>query len=141
MIHIIPNFLSNEEIDLMLSQTKFEEFTPVSYSPGVMTKVPYKPNNKNLFNKLNQLQYGELRSVEMLLYKLGSYSPLHIDEASFDGGPKWIRTGILMCTETYTGGELLFPRINGKFKFPKGTFISFPAGKGSNIYKIGRAHV
>jgi hypothetical protein len=137
MIQIIPNFIAINEIDEILKQTNFQEFTPVNYSPGVMTKVPYKPNNTNLFNQLKLLQYGNLSSVEMLLYKIGSHSPLHMDKASFDGGSMWSRTGILMCSDQYEGGELLFPKLNTKLKLPKGTFISFPAGENTEIYTHG----
>jgi hypothetical protein len=141
MIEIIPNFMSNEDIDTMISETAFDQFTPVDYSPGVLTQVPYKPSSKLLFEKLRDRHYGNLQSVEMLLYREGSHSPIHIDKSSFDGGKKWIRTGILFCSDTYEGGELKFPNLDMSVKLPKGSFISFPAGSDSQIYSHGVSEI
>jgi hypothetical protein len=137
MINIIPNFISTDDIDDMISNTNFQEFTPVDYSPGVMTSVPYKPSRQTVFTEMAKLNYGNLQSVEMLLYKVNSHSPLHMDRSSFDGGKKWIRTAILMCNDAYEGGELMFPNLSMNVKLPKGTLISFPAGNDSVLYTHG----
>lgn len=129
--------MSSDDIDFMISRTNFKEFTPVDYSPGVLTQVPYKPSRPIIFDALARLEYGNLQSIEMLLYKVDSHSPLHMDKSSFDGGKKWIRTVILMCNDSYEGGELTFSNLSMNLKLPKGTLISFPAGSDSVLYTHG----
>lgn len=137
MIAIIPNFISSDDIDVIISKTNFNEFVPIDYSPGVLSKNSFRPDCPIIFSSLTKLNYGNLQSIEMLLYKANSYSPTHIDGGSIDGGKQWIRTVILMCSDEYSGGELLFPNLNINLKLPKGTLISFPAGQDSLLYSHG----
>lgn len=131
MITIVPNFLSIEELDRFLGSLDRSKAEPVEYSPNVVTIK----HNKSPFRQLSQ--FGNVTFSETLVYTKGAHSPSHVDFGPMDEWKPWKKTGILFCSDNYTGGDFYLPMLNIIMKPKKNTLLLFPAGVGSDIYEHG----
>lgn len=129
MLRVYPNFLSEEKFAGVNSQLDRSILQDVPNTPNVKSCPARKFGVKDYVE-----QFGQLSFTELLVYPSGSESPLHVD-----GGYNidWKYTGILLCNDTYEGGELYFPDLGVELKPPPNTFIIFPAGPDSHIYAHG----
>lgn len=136
MIRIYPDFFTEEEFNRIVGTLDLEDLQEVPNStntwscPSRFFKVRDKVS-----------QFGNITFQELLLYRTGGKSNLHIDGKSYAGGLDWKYTGILFCNENYSGGELWFSKLGIKLKCPKNTFIVFPAGVDSHLYEHGVTEV
>ena len=131
MITIIPNYLDLEELDNFLVSLDKSKAEAVEYSPNVNTikhsKLPFKQIK----------DFGNVTFSETLIYTTGSYSPQHVDFGPMDEWKAWKKTGILFCSDNYTGGDFYLPMLNIIMKPKKNTLLIFPAGVGTEIYEHG----
>lgn len=132
MIKVIPNFISNEAIDNLISSidmSKAQDF-PNQQNIKTVNGIVYPPVHKE------GKQFGKISSIEFLTYEENSKMFPHFDGYGFQGDHKWVHTGILFMNSPseYEGGELVFNMLNMKLKCPKGTFVLFEAGPTSKLY-------
>ena len=130
MITIIPNFLDVVELDKFILSLDRSKAEPVDYSPNV-NAIKYDRSPFNMDN------FGNVTFFETLIYKHGAHSPPHVDFGPIDVWKAWKKTGILFCSDGYTGGEFYFPLLNISMKPKKNTLLLFPAGIGTDIYEHG----
>lgn len=132
MLKIIPDFVSNETIDRLISSVDHSKATDFPHQQNIKTVsgIVYPPIHKEA------KQYGNISNIEFLTYNVDSRMFPHIDKYGFDGDFKWAQTGILFMNDPseYEGGELVFNKLNMKLKCPKGTYVLFPAGADSHNY-------
>jgi len=137
MIKIYPNILDEKDLQSILEIIPLSEQQVVEYSPNVTTVVmPKLPSVKSVVK-----QFGDITFTEILTYGPNALSPAHVDNGPIDVWKQWKMTGILVCTDDYTGGELFFSKMNIIMKPPKNTLILFPAGPGTEIYEHGVSEV
>jgi predicted 2-oxoglutarate/Fe(II)-dependent dioxygenase YbiX len=132
MIKIIPDFVSSETIDRLISSIDTSKATDFPHQQNIKTVngIVYPPIHKEA------KKYGNISNIEFLTYNVNSLMFPHIDKYGFDGDFKWVQTGILFMNEPseYEGGELVFNKMKTELKCPKGTFVLFPAGADSVNY-------
>ncbi len=130
MIKIYPNFFNDEDFNRIISTLDRTNLFPVPNSVNTNSCRNAKFKVKDIVE-----QFGILTFQELLVYGVGGKSYQHIDGGTDNN--QWNFTGILICNDTYGGGELNFSNLGIVIKPPKNTFIIFPAGKDSEIYKHG----
>jgi hypothetical protein len=131
MITLIPNFLKEEDLDRFLSSLDRSTAEPVEYSPNVNTIK----HNRSPFKQLSD--FGNVTFSETLIYTNDSFSPPHVDFGPMDEWKVWNKTAILFCSDTYSGGDFYFPKLNIMMKPNKNTLMLFPAGVGTDLYEHG----
>jgi predicted 2-oxoglutarate/Fe(II)-dependent dioxygenase YbiX len=133
MIQIIPNFVSSDTINRLVSTLDKTKATVFPHHQNIKTinKIHYPPI------WVPARKFGEITSIEFLMYEENSGMYPHIDKYSFDGDFKWTMTGILFLNDPseYVGGELLFNNLGIQLKCPIGTYVIFPAGQNSEPYR------
>jgi predicted 2-oxoglutarate/Fe(II)-dependent dioxygenase YbiX len=133
MIKIYPAAISNEMISDLIERADHASARP--YQSGVKNLSTIHPI-KHPANKIISTNIGKLGGVELLTYTEGSYSDAH-DDVDFSGNQLgWVATGLLFASDPneYTGGELVFNKLNIEMKPPKGTLIWFPIGNTLTSY-------
>ena len=133
MIRIIPNFISNDLIDELI--TFAGNYPSAPWPTGIPNLTFTTSINHKVTNKIAS-SIGKLGNVELLSYKEGSYAVPHIDDYSWGSDFQWEYTGILLASEPeeYVGGEFVLDKFNMVIKPPKGTLIVFPAGTECHEY-------
>lgn len=132
MLQIYSNFFTDDEFQRIIG----------TLDRNNLHDVPNAVNTKSCPSRVFRVKdkisrFGDVSFQEILVYSEGGYSNPHIDGMSYGGGLSWKVTGILICNEEYTGGELYFPKLEASFKLPKNTLVIFPAGVDSHQFEHG----
>ena len=148
-IQEIPNFLTNEECDLIsqISQDKLFKSKVYSSTEDVESDVRdseqcwLKDDAHELINKISQkvakitnTELSDQEELQVVRYKPGGYYRPHYDACDsrrencdrFNGdkGPRFI-TFIMYLNDDFDGGETYFPNIDQKVKPQKGKAAMF----------------
>jgi len=142
-LEIHKNFLSKNECDKLskLDPSDFqkrwikiqEDMCPVDV---VKFNVSHLPELRNKFN------FSDFH-LEILKYKTGAYMNTHTDVSGQTYGvskvwqrTEWTMTGTIILNNDFTGGELVFDKIQRSFGTESmGDLILFPAGINSVEYQ------
>lgn len=133
MIKIIPDFISIEAIDKLISSIDMSTAKDYPHQQFVksVNGIVYPPVHHRA------KQFGNISNIEFLSYRVGSKMYPHIDKYRYyEGNKEWCQTGILFMSDpsTYKGGELVFDNLGISLKCPIGTYIMFPAGPDTKKY-------
>ncbi len=145
-MNIVKHILTDEEcdfiknIDVIKHNKKWVEFQQGGVDVTLI-KCNIKPFVTDIVKRLG---FPENCYVELLHYRTGSLSKVHIDSSgdSHDSGSwvkqTWKTTSVILLNDDFTGGDLFFPRQNLVFdKTTKGDLITFMAGPNSQEYEHG----
>lgn len=134
MITIIPDYITNDDIDQFLQIVDWSKEVDHPSPTGIKSINGLLVRPKIIYDKVNEL--GKTGNTELLIYNEKTRSYPHIDDESYGNNYNWTSTGILFLSDPkdYEGGEFCLDHLNLKMKPTRGTYIKFKAGPNTHQY-------